>query len=100
MVAPIRELANITHSASSMANISDNLTPNSDINMVIDPVDNIYNISDGFKVRRGHSLSLSMHRPRSSSISSSECSEDYCYNLKSLGLDKRTTLVLEKHKRT
>jgi len=26
--------------------------------------------------------------------------ETYCYNLRFSGLDKRTTLVLEKHKRT
>jgi len=26
--------------------------------------------------------------------------QDYCYDLRFLGLDKRTTFVLEKHKRT
>ena len=65
-----------------MANISNNLTSNSDINMVIDPEDNLYDIGDGFKEGRGCSLSLSMHKPRSPSISSSECSEDYHVHIK------------------
>jgi len=38
---PIRELANITLFTTAMANISNNLTPNSDINMVINPEDNV-----------------------------------------------------------
>ena len=65
-----------------MANISDNLTPNSDINMVIDPVDNIFDIGNSFEDGRGCFLSLSIHRPRSPSISSSECSEDYHVHIK------------------
>ena len=65
-----------------MANISNNLTPNSDINMVIDPEDNIYNIGNGFEEERGHSLLFSMYKPRSPSISSSECSEDYHVHIK------------------
>ena len=77
MVVPIRELANITHSTFSIANISDNLTPNSDINIVIDLVDNIFNIGNGFEDGRGCSLLFSMHKPRSPSISSSKCSKDY-----------------------
>jgi len=82
MVVPIRESANITHTSTAMANISDNLTPNSDINMVIDPKDNIYNIGEGFEERRGCSLSFSIHKPRSPSISSSECSKDYHIHVK------------------
>ena len=60
-----------------MANIFNNLTPNPDINMVIDSVNNIFDIGDSFKMEKGCSLSLSMYKPRSPSISSSECSEDY-----------------------
>ena len=60
-----------------MAYISDNLTPNPDIDMVIDPMDNLFNIGNGFKNERGRSLLLSMHKPRSPSISSSKCSEEY-----------------------
>ena len=83
MVAPIRELANITHSTTAMANISNNLTSNSDINMVINPEDNIYNIGDSFEERRDCSLLFSMHKLRSPSISSSKCSEDYHIHVKS-----------------
>ena len=60
-----------------MANISNNLTPNTDINMVINLEDNIFNIGNDFEEGRGHSLLFSMHKPRSPSISSSECSKDY-----------------------
>ena len=77
MVAPTRELANITLSPTAMANISNNLTPNSDIDMVVNPLDNLYDIGNGFKERRGCSLLLSIHKPRSLSISSSKCSEEY-----------------------
>jgi len=83
MVAPIRELANITHSTTAMANISNNLTSNSDINMVINPEDNIYNIGDSFEEGRDCSLLFSMYKPRSPSISSSKCSEDYHVRIKS-----------------
>ena len=39
-----------------MANISNNLTPNSDINMVINLEDNIYDIGKAFEESRGYSL--------------------------------------------
>jgi len=45
--------------------------------MVIDPLDNLLDISNSFDSERNHSLSLSIHKPRSSSISLSECSEEY-----------------------
>ena len=82
IVAPIRELANITHLTTAIANISNNLTPNSDINMVINPEDNIYNIGNSFKKRRGRSLLFSMYKLRSSSIFSSKYSEDYHVHVK------------------
>ena len=65
-----------------MANISNNLTPDSDIDMVVDPLDNLYNIGNSFKKERGHLLSLSMHKSRSLSISSSKCSEEYYIHVK------------------
>jgi len=82
MVVPIRKLVNITHSTTAMANISNNSTPNSDINMVIDPKDNIFDIGNTFEERRSHSLLFSIHKPRSPSISSSECFEDYHIHVK------------------
>ena len=77
MVVPIRELVNITHSTVSMANNPNNLTPSFDIDIVIDPIDNIFDIGDNFKDRRGCSLSLSMYKPKSPLIFSSKYSEDY-----------------------
>jgi len=65
-----------------MAHISNNLTPNPNIDMVIDPLDNLLDIGNGFNSERGHSLSLSMHKPRSPSISSSKCSEEYHVHVK------------------
>ena len=56
MVVLIRELVNITHSTATMANISNNLTPNSDINMVINLEDNIYDIGKAFEENRGYFL--------------------------------------------
>ena len=82
MVASIRELVNITHTSTVMAKISDNLTPNSDINIVINSEDNINNIGKGFKERRDCSLLFSIHKPRSPSISLSKCSEDYHIHVK------------------
>ena len=82
MVVPIRELVNITQFTTAIANISNNLTSNSDINMVIDPEDNIYNIGNGFEERRGCSLLFSMHKPKSPSISLSKYSKDYHVHVK------------------
>jgi len=50
--------------------------------MVIDPLNNLLYISNGFNSKRGHSLLLSMHKLRSPSISSSECSEEYHVHVK------------------
>jgi len=45
--------------------------------MSIDPEDNLFDIGNSFEDGRGRSLLLSMHKPRSLSISSSKCSEEY-----------------------
>jgi len=82
MVASTRELANITLSPTAMTNVSNNLTPNSNIDMVVNLLDNLYDISNSFEKERGHSLSLSMHKPRFLSISSSECSKEYYIHVK------------------
>jgi len=60
-----------------MAHIADNLTLNPDIDMVIDPIDNLFVIGNGFDNERDCLLLLSMHKPRSPSISSSKCSDEY-----------------------
>jgi len=65
-----------------MAYIADNLTPNSDIDMVIDPMDNLFDINNSFDNERDRPLLLSIHKPRLPSISSSECSEEYHVHIK------------------
>ena len=74
----------------SMAHISINLTLNPNIDMVINSLDNLLDIGNGFDSERGHSLSLSMYKLRSPSISSSECSKEYhiCVKKRSNRMDK------------
>ena len=50
--------------------------------MVINPENNIYNIGNSFEERRGCSLSFSMHKPKSPSISSSKYFKDYHVRVK------------------
>jgi len=58
--------------------------------MSIDPEDNLFDIGNSFEDGRDCSLLLSMHKPRSPSISSSECSEEYyiCVKRNSDRIDK------------
>jgi len=88
MVAPIRELVNITHSTTTMANNSCNLKKNmssnslkvvfnDDIDMVTNPIGAMFNLNNNFDKVRGHSLDASTHKPRSPSVSSSESKEEY-----------------------
>jgi len=67
-----------------MAHIADNLSLNPDIDMIINPMDNLFVISNGFDNERDHSLLLSMHKPRSPSISSSKCSNEYHVHIKKI----------------
>ena len=85
---PIRELANITHSTTTMVNNSCNLKKNmssnslkvvfdDDIDMVTDPIVAMFNLNNNFDEVRGHSLNVSAYKPRSPSVSSSESKEEY-----------------------
>ena len=54
------------------------MTPTSDMDMVIDSVDDLFKSNcDNFNEVRGCSLTSSMHSPRTPSMSSSECDEEY-----------------------
>ncbi len=75
MVVPTRELVNITLSLTAMANIFNSLTPNQDIDIVVNPLDNLFDIGNNFDEVRSCSLALSVHKPRSPSISLSKCFE-------------------------
>ena len=73
MVAPIRETRNITLFNTTSYYTTPNMAWIQDNNMVIDPVKDLFPDDE----IRGHSLALSMHKPRSPSISSSESKEEY-----------------------
>ena len=53
------------------------MTPIQDSNMVFEPLDNLLSLDNKFDEVRGCLLALSAHRPRSPSMSSSECNEEY-----------------------
>jgi len=77
MVAPIRELGNITLSTTVTHSATNNMTPIQDNDIVVDPFDNFLGIGDKFDEMRGRSLVLSAHRPRFPPISLSEYDEKY-----------------------
>ena len=82
MVVPIRDLGNITQSSTTMSSNSLNLTPRQDIDMVIDPIDTMFNLDNNFDEVKGCSLDLSIHRPRFPLLLSSECDEEYHIRIK------------------
>ena len=77
MVAPIRDQGNITHSATTMSFNSLKLTPGQDINMDTNPIEAMFDLGNNLEVVRGCSLDMSIHRPRSPSLLSSKCEEEY-----------------------
>ena len=75
MVAPIRELGNITLSNTTLCSTTYNMAWIQDIDMAVDPVENLFTDDE----MRGHLLALDMHRPRSYS---SESDEEYHVHVK------------------
>jgi len=82
MVAPIRELGNITLSTSASHSTTNDMTPIQDNGIVVDLFDNLLGIGDKFDEMRGCSLALSAHRSRSPSMSLSECNKKYHVHVK------------------
>ena len=78
MVVPIRELGNITLSNTTLCSTTYNMAWIQDTDTAVDPVKNLFTDDEV----RGHSLALSVHRPRSPSISSSESDEEYHVHVK------------------
>ena len=76
MVAPIRDLGNITQSSDIMSSNSLKVVFN-DIDMVIDPIGAMFNLNNNFDKVRGCSLDASAHKPRSPSVLSSVSEEEY-----------------------
>ena len=77
MVAPIRELGNITQTPAIMSFNSFNLASEDDIDMVTNPLGTMFNLNNNLDEVRGHSLDASTHRPRSPSLSLSKNEEEY-----------------------
>ena len=75
IVVPIRDQRNITSSATSMSFNSLNFITEQDINMVTNLIKAMFNLDNNLDEVRGHSLDLSIYRPRSLSLSLS-VSED------------------------
>ena len=77
MAASIRELGNISSSVIIMSSNSSNIDSSQDINIVIDPLENLFDIGDNCDKVRGHSLEISTHKPRFLSILLSNYDEEY-----------------------
>jgi len=77
MVASIRDHENITHSAITMSFNSLKLTSEQDINMNTNLIKAMFDLDNNLEVVRGHSLDMSIYRPRSPSLSSSKYEEEY-----------------------
>jgi len=74
MVAPIRDFGNITTSTA----LFNNMSPNNVSNMEVNSFDDIFTKAcDNCDEVRGCSLVLNAHCPRTPSLSSSDCNEDY-----------------------
>ena len=82
MVALIRDLGNITQSPAIMSSNSLNSVSGQDINIVIDPIGTMFDLDNNYDEVRGCSLDMSVHRPKSPSMSLSECDEEYHIHVK------------------
>ena len=82
MVVPIRNLENISQSSTIMSNISLDSAFSQDINMIINPVNTLFDLDNNYDKVRGCSLDLSIHRPRFPSMSLSEYNKEYHIHIK------------------
>ena len=77
MIVPIRDQGNITHSSTTMSfNTLDSVSIQ-DLNMDVDSVSTMFELDHNDNEMRGCSLDTSIHRPKSPSMSSSECDKEY-----------------------
>ena len=77
MVAPIRELGNLTQSSAIMSYNSSTLVPSQDINIAVNSVSTIFDLNNNYDEVRGRSLDISIHKPKSPSLPLSKCDEEY-----------------------
>ena len=74
---PIRKLGNILSSTIVTSSNSSIMDSSQDINMVINLLENLFDIGDNYDEVRGRSLEISAHKPRSLSILPSKCDKEY-----------------------
>ena len=77
MVAPIRDLGNITQPSDTMSSNFSKVIFNDDIDMVPNSIGAMFNLNNNFDEMKGCSLDMSAHKPRSPSVSSSKSKEEY-----------------------
>ena len=82
MVVPIRDQGNITHSTTTMSFNFLKLTSGQDINMETNFIEAMFNLDNNLDEMRGHSLDMSIHRPRSSSLLLSKSGKEYHIRVK------------------
>jgi len=78
----IRELENILFSAIVTSSNSSNIDSSQNINMVIDLLENLFDIGENYDKVRDRSLEMSAYKPRFPSISSSKYDEEYHIQVK------------------
>ena len=85
MVAPIRDLGNITSNILTICESTLNITANNNKDIGVDLFDQLFQGTyDNFDEIWDHSLVQSTHSPRTYSISSSKCEESYAEHLEKL----------------
>ena len=77
MIVPIRDQGNIIHSSTTMSFNTLDFVSIQDLNMDVDSVSTMFELDHNDNKMRGCSLDTSIHRPRSPSMSSSECDKEY-----------------------
>ena len=83
MVAPIRDLVNITSYTSATHETILNMSTNNDIVMGGNIFDCFFhNASNNYNEVQGHSLAHNAHSSKTSSMSSSECEKSYTKRMK------------------
>ena len=77
MVAPIRDLRNITQPSDIISSNFLKVVFDNDIDIVTDPIGAMFNLNNRFDEVRGHSLNISTYKPRSPFVLSSISEEEY-----------------------
>ena len=96
MVAPIRDMGNITANTLTICEPTYNMAVNDDIDMEVNSFNSLFqSTSNNFDEVWGHLLAQSAHSPRTPSISLSECEESYVERLEKMNdkMDKDEPII-------